>query len=441
MLLLVGVNHTTAPLELRERLAFSPEELPAALERMLEADGFEEGLILSTCNRTEVLLRVSEPEGIAARAIEFLARERSVPSSEIDGHAYRYSGRDAARHLFHVASGLDSLILGEPQVFGQLKQAYASAVQAGSTGPILDHLLQQSFATAKRVRTSTGIGRHAVSVAFAAVELAKKIFGELSGRTVLVVGAGKMAELATRHLTSNGIDRVLVTSRNRDRSAAFAQRFGGEAVPWEGAWSYLADVDVVVSGTAAPSTVLDQGEVREAVRTRKQRPLFIIDIAVPRDVDPEVHDLDSVYLYDIDDLQDVVDSNLDERKRAAAEARRLIDVQVKAFDRWQNTLGVAPTIVALRERMLGVAESELDRYRRKLGPLTSEQMEVVEGLARSVVKKILHRPIRHLKAVAGRSDVKDQAALYGQIFGLAGGEDGPDPVGEQAERRSREEEE
>jgi glutamyl-tRNA reductase len=431
MLVLVGLNHRSAPVAIRERLAFAEDKLPAALRGLRDEEGIDEVVILSTCNRVEIMVR--SPEGIDGSAIvrEFLAREREIPAGDLDGHLYQYINDHAVRHLYRVACGLDSMILGEPQILGQLKRAYAMARAAGTTGPILDHLFQRGFATAKQVRTETGISRYAVSIAFAAVELARKIFGDLKGRSVLVVGSGKMAELATTHLVANGIEQVTVTSRTFDHAENFAMKFGGEAVRWEKLGEKLAEVDVVVSGTAAPGVVLDEAEVARALRKRRGRSLFIIDIAVPRDVEPSVNKLNHVYLYDIDDLQGVVEHNINERKRAAASAHRMVEKHGEAFQRWNRGLRMTPTIVALRETIMNVRRQEHDRHRRKLADLTPEQAEAVEALTHGIVQKVLHSPIRYLKTLGDRGDAAEYAAIYREIFGLPedGDEtssDGPD---------------
>jgi glutamyl-tRNA reductase len=418
MLVLLGINHQSAPLAIREQLAFGDSEIAPALVRLLQQDGIREAMILSTCNRIEVLVHAGDGSAAVDRIKGFLAEERRVPIDQLNGHIYQHHDDDAVRHLFEVACGLDSMILGEPQIFGQMKQAYGIARKVGSTGPVLDHLLQQGFSAAKQVRTETGIARNAVSVAFAAVELARKIFGELAGRSVLVVGAGKMAALATRHLVASGIDHIFVTTRDGNRAEAFARSFGGEAVPWERAWDLLGSVDVVVAGTAAPGTLLFRDHVEQAVKARRSKPLFIIDIAVPRDVDPAVNDVQNVYLYDIDDLQGIVDDNLDDRKRAAVEARRMVGTHVHAFRQWHSSLKVTPTIVALRENLLGLGQQEVERFRRQLGEMTPSQVEAVSALTRSLVHKILHRPIRQLKSLSDRGDAAQYAALYREIFGI-----------------------
>jgi glutamyl-tRNA reductase len=418
MLVLLGINHESAPLTMRERLAFSEQDLAPALRRLLARDGIQEAMILSTCNRVEVLARAADTTAAARAITTFLAEERRVPVDELDGHAYLRSDEAAVRHVFEVACGLDSMILGEPQILGQIKQAYSIARDSGSTGPLLDHLLQAGFSAAKQVRSETGISRNAVSVAFAAVELARKIFGDLKGRAVLVVGAGKMAALATRHLVASGIDRISVASRSLERGEAFARTFGGKAVPWDRAWDLLDEVDVVVTGTAAPGTILDRDRVAKAARARRSRPLFIIDIAVPRDVDPAVNELDNVYLYDVDDLQGIVEDNIGDRRRAAVEARRMIDSHVRTFRRWHASLNVTPTIVALRESLLGMGRQEVERFRRRLGDMTPSQAQAVDELTRAIIHKVLHRPIRQLKEFSDRGDAQMYTALYREIFGI-----------------------
>ena len=418
MIVLVGLDHKSAPVSVRERLAFSEDEIPAALKRLRDEDGIEEAVILSTCNRVEIVVRARDEVDGAATVRGFLARERQVDPAELDGHLKRYVNHEAVLHLYRVAAGLDSMILGEPQILGQVKKAYKTARAAGTTGPILDQLYQRGFAAAKEVRTETGISRYPVSIAFAAVELARKIFGELDGRSVLVVGAGKMAELAARHLTSSGIARVVVTSRRLEQAEKLALRFNGEAVPWDDLWNQVAAVDVIVAGTAAPGIVLSREGIEKALRTRRGRPLFIIDIAVPRDVEASVNELKQVYLYDVDDLQGVVQHNLDERKRAAAESHGRIESHGEAFGRWIRGLRMTPAIVALRETLMDVRTRELERHRKKLAELSPDQIEAVEELTRGIIQKVLHSPIQYLKNLEDRGDAPSQVALYRAIFGI-----------------------
>jgi len=416
MLVLVGLNHKSAPLEVREKLGFSEAELPGAVERLVTGSPVEEGIIVSTCNRVEIIARAKDRHAAAAAVKDFLAREHGVTLDEVGKFTYEFEETDAVRHLFRVVSGLDSMVLGEPQILGQVTRAYEVAREAGATGAVLDRLLQQGLSAAKRVRTDTGISRHAVSIAFAAVELAKKIFGDLGGRTALLLGAGKMTELAARHLVANGVSRVIVANRTYSRAAALAERFNGEAVNWDEGFAYLERVDIVVTGTAAPEPVVTKAIVQKAVRARRSRPLFLIDIAVPRDVAPEVNDLDNVYLYDIDDLQGVVDQNLEERRRQADVAAVMIEGEVESFNRWRQSLDLGPTIAALRDRLHGIGKSEIERFRRRLGARSPDQQQAVVERTRSVIQKVLHNPIRHLKGCAAEGQGSDVAGLYRRIF-------------------------
>ena len=418
MLTLVGMNHRSASLDLRERACFSDAEIPAALARLRAGTAASEALILATCNRVEILTRASDGPAMAAELRAFLARERGLSAGTIDRHVYVHEGLHAVRHVFSVACGLDSMVLGEPQIQGQLKRAYALAQESGATGPVLDRLLQHALAASKRVRTATGISRHAVSIAYAAAHLARTIFDDLSGRSALLLGAGKMTELAARHLASHGVTDLTVTNRTYARAETLAETLGGTAVPWDAFTRELTRVDIVVTGTAAAVPVLTKDHVRRALKGRRGRPLFIVDVAVPRDVEPGVHELPGVYLYDIDDLQGAVDAGLEERRRAAEQARRMLDVEVVAFDRWRQSVELAPTIAALSEQLHHVGHEEIARYGRRLQTLAPEQRAIVLDLTRSVIQKILHTPIVSLKAAAERGESASRAALYREIFGL-----------------------
>ncbi|HEX4823225.1 MAG TPA: glutamyl-tRNA reductase [Candidatus Polarisedimenticolaceae bacterium] len=418
MLTLVGMNHRSAPLSLREQACFPEDGIPAALARLRDEGGAAEALIVATCNRVEILTRTVDgrpaPEAIRA----FLARERGIAPETVEQHVYVHEGLQAAHHVFAVACGLDSMVLGEPQILGQVKRAYALAREAHAVGPVLDRLMQHALAAAKRVRTATGISRHAVSVAYAASTLARTIFDDLEGCSVLLMGAGKMSELAARHLESQGVRDLTVTNRTYARALDLATSLGGRAVPWDERQVQLSRVDIVVTGTAATQPVVLRSHVKEALRSRKGRPLFIVDIAVPRDVEPSAGDLDGVYLYDVDDLQDVVDAGLNERRRAAEEARRMLDAEVVAFDRWRQAVDLSPTIAALRQQLHQLGHDEIERFHRRLGSLSPEQHAVVEELARSLIQKVLHTPIMALKSAAERGEAAARTALYREIFGL-----------------------
>ena len=438
MLVLVGCNHRSAPVAFREKLAFPAEEIPAALERLRGCDGIDEAVILSTCNRVEVVVRgEGAPEPGIATVKQFLCAERGIGIEQINGHAYLHSGLDAVRHIFRVATGLDSMILGEPQILGQVKQAYLTAKASGATGTVIERMLQQCLRAAKRIRTDTGISRNAVSVAFAAVNLARQIFGKLEGRRTLLIGAGKMTHLVARHLVSHGVSDVAVTSRTYNHAVTLAEECGGRPVHWEEGLGRLDEMDIVVSCTASPRTILGRKQVLAARRRRRGEPLFIIDIAVPRDVDPEVNDLDNVYLYDIDGLQGVVDANIKERQHSATQAEQKIEREVQAFDHWRQSLEITPTIVSLRETVLKMAHREVERLDRRTGQLSAEQHKAVEEMTRALVQKILHRPVVHLKKSVERGDVDASTSLYRQIFGLDSDPRSDDGGEQDAGRESR----
>jgi glutamyl-tRNA reductase len=416
MLVLLGTNHRSAPLDVRERMAISDAQLVDKLPRLTTMDGVREAVILSTCNRVELLVEAESADRGLRALRAFLEQSRGVTAEVLDRYGYHHFGRDAVRHLFRVASGLDSMILGEPQITGQVKQAYRCAREAGTTGAVLERLLQHALSAAKRVRTETGVSRNAVSVASVAVELARQIFGSFAGRSALVLGAGKMAALVATHLRAQGVARIVVSSRSYQRAARLASRCGGIAANWDEMGHHLAMVDIVVSGTAAMELVLTLADVRGVLRVRRGQPLFIIDIAVPRDVDPRVNELDNVYVYDVDDLQGVVDAHLEARSHAAASAAELIEREVETFEQWVQSLAVAPTIVALRESLLALGERELERFRRRLEPMNPQQQQAVHELVRAVIQKILHRPIRHLKASAGHEEGARSARLFREVF-------------------------
>lgn len=422
MLVLLGMNHRSAPLPVREKAGFTEHELTTALPRLAGSRPFQEAMVLSTCNRVELLVRADEAPGAAAALKEFLAEAKGFSVGDLDKYGYTYQGLDAVRHLFQVASGLDSMVLGEPQILGQVKRAYALAKAAGTTGSIVEHAMQHCLSAAKRVRTETGISRHAVSVSFAAVTLARQIFGELSGRTVLLLGAGKMTELAARHLVGSGADKIVVANRTYTRALQLAESFGGSAVNWDEAFAAMQRADIVVTGTAAAQPVVTKADVQHVLAGRRGRPLFLIDIAVPRDVEPAVNTLDGVYLYDIDDLQQVVDANLEERKRAAEDARRHVEEEVATFARWLQSLEVTPTIVSLRRSFQEVGEKEIERHRRRLAGLSEDQQHAVEELTRAVVNKLLHAPLKHLKDAASAGQASATAQSYKEIFALPEGE-------------------
>jgi glutamyl-tRNA reductase len=418
-LVLVGVNHRSAGVEVRERLHFPAEALPDALHRLRSRAEIGEAYLLSTCNRTELLVNGREGSEAALSAVrEFLAGERSLTPEELDRYLYVHRDRDAIHHLFRLGVGLDSMILGEPQILGQVKEGYHAAQQAGSLGGLLGPLLERSFSVAKKVRTSSEIGRNPVSVSFAAVELAQQIFGDLEGKGVLILGAGETAELTARHLGSNGANPIYVANRTFSRAQDLARCFDGEAIPYDQFGDYLEKVDIMISSTSAPHFVLRHDDVVGTIRRRRNRPLFLIDIAVPRDIDPAVNRIDNVYLYDVDDLRHVADAGLKKRREAARDAEQMVEAEVDQFMTWCRSQQVAPTIVALREKLHGLREAEMERFGGRLRDLEPTHRKAVEELTTALINKVLHPPIKLLKREASSPNGVGAMDLIRQAFGL-----------------------
>ncbi|MFB3140930.1 MAG: glutamyl-tRNA reductase [Candidatus Acidiferrales bacterium] len=392
---LVGLSHHTAPIEVRERLHFPEKDLPAALHALVERDAVEEAIILSTCNRVEILARLADDADARSLLGDFLSRQRRVPRDLLDKHLYHHSQREAVRHIFRVAASLDSMIVGEPQVLGQVKAAYATGRAVGTVGGILDAVLAHAFATAKKVRTETGVAASAVSVSYAAVELARKIFGSLEGKTVFLIGAGKMSELAARHLRRSGARAIFVANRTLARAEELAKELGGETVRFDELLSFISRADIVISSTGAPVYIIKKEHGARFLAERRNRPMFFIDIAVPRDIDPALNKLNNIFLYDIDDLQQVVEANLRQRRREALRAEEIVEREVDRLLGRLKRLEVAPTIAALQEHLHGLRQQELKRAR--LRDLSPEQHTAVEEMTRRLVNKILHGPIAELK--------------------------------------------
>lgn len=405
--LLTGLNHRTAPVEVRERIAFAEGALPEALDRLKRRPGVQEGLILSTCNRVEVSVTAEEGADAEAAVGGFLADARAVDPALVTPYLYSYDGPEAIRHLFRVASSLDSMVVGEPQILGQLKSAYAVAKANGSVSGFLDLLMTRAFNVAKRVRSETEIGQSAVSVSYAAVELAREIFGTLQGKRALVVGAGKMAESAARHLRRAGVSEILVTNRTRARAEALAEDCGGKVIDYERFEELVPNVDIVLASSGAPHYILTKDQVRAAISKRRNQPMFFIDIAVPRNIDPSVNQIDGAFLYDIDDLGKVVDANLKGRIEVAKDAEDIIGEEVERMMLRLKTREAAPTIVRLQEQLDGWRKGEIDRVRGKLGALTPQQEEAIEALTRGLVNKIAHGPISELRKQGTDSNVLD----------------------------------
>lgn len=417
-IVIVGLSHKTAPVEIREKLAFAPTAMERPLRQMLELPTIAEGLIVSTCNRVELCAATKEPEAAIAALRRFLADFHEVPSEEINGNLYHYQGEEAIRHLFRVSSSLDSMVLGEPQILGQIKTAYGYAAEFRTCGLILNRFLHKAFSVAKRVRTETAIASNAVSVSFAAVELARKIFDRLDNKGVMIIGAGEMCELAARHFVANGVSRVLVTNRTFERAEKLAAEFQGKAIPFEDFVDYLAEVDIVMTSTGAPNFILGQRQMEEVLKRRKNRPMFLIDIAVPRDIDPKVNKLDNAYLYDVDDLQGVVQANLKERQKEASKAEAIVEQEIGQFHQWLGNLEVKPTIIALRRKFEEIRQQELDKTFSNLKDLTAGQRKSIEAMSSAIINKILHQPTSILKRTQNDSSGEDYVDAVRALFDL-----------------------
>ncbi len=412
---LIGVNHRTAPLEVRERFAISESKLAAAVQRFAQHPGVEEGMIVSTCNRVEMLAR-SRNGGSDLRA--FLADYFQIDPGNFSQHLYEYLDKDAIRHLFRVTASLDSMVVGEPQVLGQVKEAYAVARAVGAVNSQLDALITRAFAVAKRVRTETAVGSSAVSVASVAVDLAKKIFGSLNGKTVMLVGAGKMCELAARHLLAHGAGSIFVYNRTLERAQNLARKFNGQALPWDQLYDSADKADIIITSTGAPVAIFRREHGEKFLARRKNRPMFFIDIAVPRDVDPEVNKLDGAFVYDIDDLQQVVATHVADRHREAQRAEEIIEDEVERFLARMQTLDVVPTIVSLQEHLETIRQAEIDRVRGRLGPLSPEQELAIEAMSRGIINKIMHTPITALKSAAREEQGTTVIDVVRRLFNL-----------------------
>ena len=404
-LILLGINHKTAPIELRERVAIPRENLAAAARSLADTAGVTEAIILSTCNRVEILTAADSPN---VDISNFLHQHLSIDPALLRPHIYEFRDREAVRHLFRVAASLDSMVVGEPQILGQVKEAYTVAREAGTVSTQLEPLLQSAFAAAKKVRSETEIGNSTVSIASVAVDLAQKIFASLAGKKVFLVGAGKMSELAARHLVQQGASTILLTNRTQERAERMAQHFTGsvipQVVPWDQLQQTASQADIIITSTGASHPIFRREHGQAFLQKRKNRPMFFIDIAVPRDVDPEMNRLEGIFLYDIDDLQSVANAHLAERTREAADAEALISAEVDRYQLRLRTVNVAPLIISLQQRAEELRQAEIRRIQSRLGSLNPEQTAAVEALSRALVNKFLHPPMQALKQAARDGD-------------------------------------
>ena len=417
-IVLIGINHKTAPVAVRECLAFSRDETPVALEALQRHPSICESVILSTCNRVEIIMTAENSQRALATAKGFLADAKHLAVAEFEKSLYAFTGDDAVRHIFRVASSLDSMMVGEPQILGQLKDAYRTATQKKTSGVILNRLLHRTFFVAKRIRTETGIGDHAVSISYAAIELGRKIFGSLEGKKVLLVGAGEMAELAVEHLIRNRAADIFVANRTFGNAVALAGRFNGRAVKFEEIPECLKTVDIIISSTGAPDFVIHHDQVRKTMRPRRNRPIFFIDIAVPRDIDPAINRLQNAYVYDIDDLKEIVDENIEDRNAEALKGERIVDEAVIHFRNWYETLAVVPTIVALRNKLEAIAQAEIGRTEHCLRPLSDDDRRALQKMTEAMINKFLHDPTLFLKSGGCHGNKSVYLDLTRQLFKL-----------------------
>lgn len=419
-IIIVGLSHKTAPVEIREKISFPGQKLEDALRQLCSWEAIKEGIILSTCNRVEIIVYTEDQESGTQAVKEFISKYHKLPLTDFESHLYIYTYQKAIRHIFCVACSLDSMIVGEPQILGQLKEAYNKAFECKTTGVILNNLLTKSFSVGKKIRSETGIAQNAVSVSFAAVELAKKIFSELNNKTVMVIGTGEMSELVAQHLVANGAKQVLVANRTHQRAVEFAEKFKGEAIEYDSLAQEIHRADIVISSTGAPHFILHYDQINDVIHKRKYEPMFFIDIAVPRDIDPKINDIDNVYLYDIDDLDSVVQANIKERQKEAKIAEEMLEKDVVQFAAWLSSLDVVPVIVSLRKKLEEIRTQELNKAMSRLGELSDKEKNAVEALTSGIINKVLHHPTVVLKQQANSDEIHYYLEAARKLFNLEG---------------------
>ncbi len=417
---IVGLNHKTADVDVREKFAFNGSKLEEGLIRFKELPEVQEAMILSTCNRVELYANVSDTMKASESIKTFLSEFHNINKESLDKALYIYDDVKAVKHIFRVASSLDSMVIGEPQILGQLKDAFELALEKKTTGILLNKLMKKAISIAKRVRTETRIAENAVSISFAAVELAKKIFTDLSKKVFMLLGAGEMAELAARHLISNGVKEVIVSNRTYKRACELAKEFNGRAVKFDEFIQEMMRADIVICSTGAPTYILTKSQMQRVMKERKQRQVFIIDISVPRNIDPEINDLDNVYLYNIDDLQGVVDANKFERLKEAEKAEMIIEEEIEPFLKWQSSLDSVPTIIALRDKAEEIKKEELDKLLNKIPDIGEKEKKAIEYMAAAIVNKLIHPPTMAMKEDTEDKDI--MIAIMKKLYGINGEE-------------------
>lgn len=410
-IIVVGLSHKTTPIEIREKISFPENKINESLEQLHKYEEIHECIIVSTCNRVEIYAVVKNIHDGIKDIKYFISSCHQLSIEQFDKHLYTHNDDEAIKHIFRVTCSLDSMVVGEPQILGQIKDAYALAMEDNFTSLILNKLMKKSFSVAKRIRTETAIAKNAVSISFAAVELAKKIFGGVDDKVVMLIGAGEMGELAAHHLVNSGVKKVLVSNRTYQRAVDLAEKFCGSPVKFDVMNDYLVETDIVISSTGAPHYVLKKSEIEKVIIKRKNKPMFLIDIAVPRDIEPTVNEIDNVYLYDIDDLQTVVNANIKGRMKEAVKAEAIIEKEVGQFSSWLSTLEVVPTIVSLREKMEEIRQTEFKKTLSKLTSISDKEKEILNKLTSSIVNKILHDPLIVLK----KQSESDNGTIYVEV--------------------------
>ena len=414
----IGLNHKTADVDLREKLAFNGPKLEEGIRQIRALPEIRETIIISTCNRVEIYLTVKDV-GKAFEAVkDFFVRFFEIRKESLDNALYLYDGIQAVRHIFRVSSSLDSMVVGEPQILGQLKDAFEFALERKTTGVLLNRLLKKAISVAKRIRTETKIAENAVSISFAAVELARKIFDDLPEKSFMLLGAGEMAELAAKHMMNNGVKNIVIANRTYETGCNLAKEFNGRAIKFDAYLDELAHMDILICSTGAQKYVLMKDQMQKVMKERKNRPVFLIDISVPRNIDPEINDLDNVYLYDVDDLKGVVDTNILERQKEAKKAEEIIEEEIETFKKWLSSLDSVPVVIALREKAEAIKKEEVEKLLNRLPEIGEKEKKAIEGLASSIINKLIHAP-----TVALREDSEDRdimIATIKRLYGLNG---------------------
>jgi glutamyl-tRNA reductase len=417
-ILVVGLNYRTAPVEVREKFTLSEQDMPEALRQLKQTKSILECVIVATCNRTEIYAVVDRLHMCGHFIRSFMEKWFHMPSPEFTQHLYIYEDHAAMEHLFRVTSGLDSMVIGETQIIGQVKDAFLLAQEQKTTGTLFNTLFKQAVTMAKKAHSETTIGENAVSVSYAAVELGKRIFGQFKDKNVMIIGAGKMSELTVKHLHANGVNQVVVVNRTVEKAAELAVKMNGIACSMEELDQYMTDIDIIISSTGASGYVLTREQVQSVMKKRKSRSLFLIDIAVPRDLDPQISELSNVFLYDIDDLEGIVENNLELRRAEAKKIEGMIEVEIAEFQQWYKTLGVGPVIRALQEKSALIHEETMESLLKKLPELDDREIKIIRKLTKSIVNQMLHDPILRIKEMSAERNGDEAIQMFSKFFAL-----------------------